>query len=194
MKTISLLLVLCFCSGQVYADDGVQLQLSAQISSPALKTLTLNSPLLSADESVKPSLVIADSLLSASEKSTLNKMIDYALSLSNTRYKYSGISEVTGFDCSGFVSHVFGETLGIKLPHSAKSIWTEGEKVTVKQLNPGDLVFFNTLRRKLSHIGIYLGNGRFIHAASHGGVRVDSLHTAYWQPRWNGARRIAAFN
>lgn len=189
MKTISLLLALCFCSGLAHADNELQLKLSSQISTPAIKSL---SPIV--EEQLKPSLMLADSLASADEKSSLNKMISFALSLSNTRYKYSGISAVTGFDCSGFVSHVFGETLGIKLPHSAKSIWTEGEKVTVNQLNPGDLVFFNTLRRRLSHIGIYLGNGRFIHAASHGGVRVDSLHTAYWQPRWNGARRITAFN
>lgn len=189
MKTISLLLTLCFCAGSAYADNELQLQLSSHISSPALKSL---SPVV--EEQLKPSLMLTESLASADEKSSLNKMIDFALSLSHTRYRYSGVSEVTGFDCSGFVSHVFDQTMGIKLPHSARNIWTEGAKVDAAQLLPGDLVFYNTMRRKLSHIGIYLGDGRFVHAASHGGVRVDNMHTAYWQPRWNGARRITAFN
>lgn len=179
MKTLPFLLSLLLLPSLAFADNGVQLTLSSQLSPAFLKAAP-------AEDQYK--LSQAD----LNRTPALQKMISYALSLSDTPYRRSGMSQTTGFDCSGFVSHVFHQTLGIKLAHSARDIWTEGEKVDAKQLIPGDLVFYNTMRRKLSHVGIYIGNGRFVHSASHGGVRVDNMHTAYWQPRWNGARRIAA--
>jgi len=107
------------------------------------------------------------------------------------RYKRGGTSPETGFDCSGFVSYVFNETLGLELPHNAKAISKEGEKVEKKQLMPGDLVFFNTMRRAFSHVGIYLGNNLFIHAPRTGKkVRIEDMSERYWSRRFNGARRV----
>lgn len=182
MKTLTFLLSLWLLPNLAFAENGVQLTLSSQLSPAFLKA---TAPAENQYQLSQPDLI-------HTETPALQKMISYALSLSDTPYRRSGMSQTTGFDCSGFVSHVFHQTLGIKLAHSARDIWTEGEKVDVASLVPGDLVFYNTMRRKLSHVGIYIGNGRFVHSASHGGVRVDNMHTAYWQPRWNGARRIAA--
>lgn len=116
----------------------------------------------------------------------------YALSLSGTAYKYGGSNPETGLDCSGFVEHVFSEAAGIKLPHNARGISQLGRKIGIEELKPGDLVFFNTLRRAFSHVGIYLGNNQFIHASSSrtGDVMVSDMSDSYWAKRFNGARRL----
>lgn len=117
----------------------------------------------------------------------------HAMNFIGVRYKYGGISPETGFDCSGLVKHVF-ETLGAALPRTAREMSRRGERIqTRSELQPGDLVFFNTMRRAFSHVGIYLGNHQFIHAPSKGGrVRVEDLRTRYWVKRYDGARRIEA--
>ena len=116
----------------------------------------------------------------------------YALSLNGARYKFGGISADTGFDCSGFVSHVFHQ-VGLALPHNTRGISNAGEHITQTELKPGDLVFFNTLRRAFSHVGIYLGDNRFIHASSStsGDVMISNLNEQYWSKRFDGARRLA---
>ena len=116
----------------------------------------------------------------------------YALSLNGTHYKYGGRNPETGLDCSGFVGHVFQESAGIKLPASASAISKVGKKIGVEELKPGDLVFFNTLRRAFSHVGIYLGNNQFIHASSSktGDVMISDMNERYWSRRFNGARRV----
>lgn len=114
-----------------------------------------------------------------------------ALSLTGIRYKYGGNSPETGFDCSGFVRYVYQQTANLSLPHSARAISQLGHSVHKNELKPGDLVFFNTLKSAFSHVGIYLGNNRFIHApSSGGGVRVEDMQTGYWAKRFNGAQRI----
>jgi cell wall-associated NlpC family hydrolase len=114
-----------------------------------------------------------------------------ALSLTGTQYKYGGNSPETGFDCSGFVRYVFKQAVSMTLPHSALAISQVGKTVSKNELQPGDLVFFNTLRKTFSHVGIYLGNNRFIHSPSKGGkVRVDSMQDGYWSKNFNGAQRI----
>jgi cell wall-associated NlpC family hydrolase len=116
----------------------------------------------------------------------------YARNLLGTPYKYGGNSPDTGFDCSGFVDYVFRHTVGIRLPRSSYEISHLGHAVKRGELSTGDLVFFNTLHRKFSHVGIYLGNERFIHAPSSGGkVRTEDMREAYWQSHYDGARRIA---
>jgi len=106
-------------------------------------------------------------------------------------YRDGGRSHVTGFDCSGLVAHVFEEAYGIRLPRNALSQSEAGLPVSLDQLEPGDLVFYDTLGRPYSHVGIYLGDGRFVHAPKSGSsVRVESLRSAYWVKRFNGARRI----
>lgn len=116
----------------------------------------------------------------------------YALSLNGTVYKYGGRDPETGLDCSGFVGHVFREAGGVTLPHSASAISQIGKKIGVQELKPGDLVFFNTLRRAFSHVGIYLGNNQFIHASSSrsGDVMISDMTERYWSKRFNGARRV----
>ncbi len=114
-----------------------------------------------------------------------------AMSFIGVRYRYGGNSASTGFDCSGFVRHVYETTLGMALPHNAKQQSREGEKVAENALRPGDLVFFNTLRRAFSHVGIYIGNGQFIHAPRPGErVQIDNLDAPYWARRFDGARRL----
>lgn len=99
-------------------------------------------------------------------------------------------SEGTAFDCSGFVRTVFAR-IGIELPHSAREQFSLGERVGRQDLEPGDLVFFRTYRRTASHVGIYVGDDKFVHAATRGGqVQVDSLNEAYYARRYLGARRV----
>lgn len=106
-------------------------------------------------------------------------------------YRYGGNSPVTGFDCSGLVAHVYREAWGIRLPHSALAQSESGVPVSLAELQAGDLVFYDTLNRPYSHVGIYLGDGRFVHAPKSGArVRVELLKSAYWSQRFNGARRI----
>jgi hypothetical protein len=116
-----------------------------------------------------------------------------ALSLLGVNYRFGGSSPDTGLDCSGLVRHVFREAVGMALPRRADEISKAGEVIDRSQLRPGDLVFFNTLRRAFSHVGIYIGDGRFVHAPSRGGgVRVEHMDEQYWSKRFNGARRVLA--
>jgi len=114
-----------------------------------------------------------------------------AMSLVGINYRRGGNSPENGLDCSGFVRHVFKEVQGKELPRTSAEISKLGESVDKQDLQPGDLVFFNTLRRAFSHVGIYLGDNKFIHSPSTGGaVRIESMDLSYWKARFNGARRI----
>jgi len=120
-----------------------------------------------------------------------NSLTSYALSLIGAPYKYGGNSPDSGFDCSGFVGHVYSHALDISLPRSTGEISTMGKAVRSNDLRTGDLVFFNTLHSRFSHVGIYLGDYRFIHApSSRGSVRVENMLEDYWRRNYNGARRI----
>jgi cell wall-associated NlpC family hydrolase len=114
-----------------------------------------------------------------------------ALSYMGIHYKYGGNEPDAGFDCSGFVRYVYNNTLGLVLPRTSAEMSKKGDTVKKDDLKPGDLVFFNTLKRAFSHVGIYVGEGKFVHAPSTGGaVRVESMEIPYWQQRFNGARRL----
>jgi cell wall-associated NlpC family hydrolase len=114
-----------------------------------------------------------------------------AMGLIGIRYKYGGTAPESGLDCSGLVRYVFKEVSGTELPRTSEEISHVGEHVDTQDLQPGDLVFYNTLRRAFSHVGVYLGNNKFVHAPSKGGqVRVESMDVGYWKKRFNGARRI----
>jgi cell wall-associated NlpC family hydrolase len=120
-----------------------------------------------------------------------SELTDYAQSLLGVPYYYGGSDPDRGFDCSGFVGHVYDHMAGIKLPRNSSQISQHGRFVYRTELRNGDLVFFNTLRRKYSHVGIYLGNGNFIHSPSSGGsVRIDEMSNPYWERNYNGGRRI----
>lgn len=114
-----------------------------------------------------------------------------AMSLIGTPYRYGGNSPLTGLDCSGFVKYVYKETMDTDLPRTAAEMSRVGKPVSQDDLQPGDLVFYNTMRRNNSHVGIYLGDGRFIHSPRTGQrVRINSMDESYWRGRFNGARRI----
>jgi cell wall-associated NlpC family hydrolase len=118
-------------------------------------------------------------------------IVFHALALIGVDYKRGGKLPVTGFDCSGLVRYVFRQAQGVELPNTARDQSKLGANVKRDALQPGDLVFYNTLRRTFSHVGIYLGENRFIHAPSTGGeVRIDDMTSPYWAKRFNGARRI----
>jgi cell wall-associated NlpC family hydrolase len=106
-------------------------------------------------------------------------------------YRYGGQSHERGFDCSGLVAHVFREAYGIELPHNAYAQSKFGVRVSLSELRAGDLVFYNTLNRPYSHVGIYLGDGRFVHSPSSGKqVRIDRLDSRYWQAHLSAVRRF----
>lgn len=115
-----------------------------------------------------------------------------AMNFIGTPYRRGGSTAEQGFDCSGFTRHVFELSLGRVLPRRADEQARDRELLTVdrSELRPGDLVFFNTLKRAFSHVGIYIGDGRFIHAPRSGAsVRIEDMRAAYWARRYNGARR-----
>ncbi|MGK6307832.1 C40 family peptidase [Variovorax sp. DT-64] len=106
-------------------------------------------------------------------------------------YRRGGNTAETGFDCSGFVRAMYNQTVGHLLPRRAEEQAAATQKIDRNDLKPGDLVFFNTMRRAFSHVGIYVGDGKFIHAPRTGAeVRVESMNGSYWQRRFNGARRV----
>ncbi len=121
----------------------------------------------------------------------INDLVMYAVSLADTPYRYGGSSSESGFDCSGYVGHVFRHELGIALPRTSRQISRVGEPLNQSELQPGDLVFYNTLREPFSHVGIYVGDGKFVHSPRTGErVRVEQMQVRYWQSRYNGARRV----
>jgi cell wall-associated NlpC family hydrolase len=116
-----------------------------------------------------------------------------ALAYLGVPYRTAGLSPQTGFDCSGLVAYAYREGAGLSLPRNTFDLSRLGVAIEPDALRPGDLVFYNTQRRDFSHVGIYLGEDRFIHAPSSGGeVRVESLRADYWVRRYNGARRVIA--
>jgi len=119
------------------------------------------------------------------------EVVLFSLGLLETKYRFGGRNPEAGFDCSGMVSYVFERAAGLRLAGSAADIAKQGRPVATSAMKPGDLVFFNTLRRPRSHVGIYLGDGRFIHAPSSRGaarVRTDSLTEGYFASRFEEAR------
>jgi cell wall-associated NlpC family hydrolase len=106
-------------------------------------------------------------------------------------YRRGGNDAETGFDCSGFVRAIYEKTVGLVLPRRANEQAAATQAIDKKDLKPGDLVFFNTLQRAFSHVGIYVGEGKFIHSPKPGAqVRVEDMGQSYWKTRFNGARRV----
>lgn len=114
-----------------------------------------------------------------------------ALQQIGVKYRYGGTSPDRGFDCSGLIHYSAQASWGLKLPRRARDMAQVGQKLKVSELVVGDLVFFNTLGHRYSHVGIYLGDGYFVHApSSRGYVRVENMSARYWKKRYTGARRI----
>lgn len=118
-----------------------------------------------------------------------NEVVLYALGLIDIGYQFGGKNSKTGLDCSGMVSYIYGKAVGIQITGSAADIARCGREINPSTLRPGDLVFFNTLNRPFSHVGVYIGDGRFIHApSSRGRVRIERMDNVYFALRFQMAR------
>ena len=176
------LLLGALCSGVIASPDTMPVGApAAAASAPAAVVTTPEAP------KATPAFV-------EQVRDKASDMVITALNFLGVPYRRGGASE-TGFDCSGFTRQVFETSLGLALPRRADEQAKAPGLVAVKraELQPGDLVFFNTLKRTFSHVGIYIGEGKFIHAPKPGGeVRVESMSFAYWAKRFTGARRAGA--
>lgn len=158
------------------------------------------SPLQRADSPRRHALFLAMALLAGCASAPLpvtppsrahrpqrNDLALYAMGLLDTRYRWGGRGPATGFDCSGLVSHVFQEAIGMKVLGTSAELGQKARPVPPEQLLPGDLVFFNTLGARHSHVGVYVGDGRFVHASNpRTGVRIDQLSNRYYAQRFEG--------
>jgi cell wall-associated NlpC family hydrolase len=125
--------------------------------------------------------------------SVASDLVVNAMSFLGVRYKYGGNDVDEGLDCSGFVRAVYEQTLGMVLPRRAAEQADATQTISRAELKPGDLVFFNTMRSAFSHVGIYVGDNKFIHAPRTGArVRIEDMRESYWVQRFNGARRVDA--
>lgn len=125
-------------------------------------------------------------------RDTASDLVVNAMGFLGVPYKRGGNSAETGFDCSGFVRAMYEQTVGLVLPRKASDQAASTQEIDKSELKPGDLVFFNTMRHAFSHVGIYVGDNKFIHSPKPGAsVRVEDMRTAYWDRRFNGARRVA---
>ncbi len=120
-----------------------------------------------------------------------SELVVNAMGFLGVPYKRGGNSAETGFDCSGFVRAIYEQSIGLILPRRAEQQAAVTQNIDKAELQPGDLVFFNTMKRAFSHVGIYVGEGKFIHSPKPGAeVRVESMGVAYWARRFDGARRV----
>ena len=145
-------------------------------------------------ESETPPKLFSSATLSSATSVVVDKtesLINNAMQLIGVRYRWGGNTPQSGLDCSGFVRYVFNDTFGFLLPRKSAQMSKVGLEITKDELRPGDLVFFNTMRHAFSHVGIYVGDNKFIHAPSRGkSIRVDDMTKTYWDKRYNGARRL----
>lgn len=127
----------------------------------------------------------------ANDPAAANAVLMRAIGLVGTPYRYGGNTPDSGFDCSGLVNYVFRDMLDLRLPRTSRELAAiQGPKIATNRLAPADLVFFGS-RGEVSHVGIYIGEGRFVHAPSTGGtVRLDRLDGPYWRDHYTGAKRV----
>ena len=177
MKNIILMIILC-ASEQAYAVDFSLFGITESLDNIATEPEVAN---------------VQTAKNANSWSNSAQEIIMSALSQTGVKYKWGGSSPESGFDCSGFVRYVFQQAANLTLPHGARAISQIGQTVTQPELQPGDLVFFNTLRSTFSHVGIYIGNNRFIHSPATGSaISVTDMSDSYWSKRFTGARRIDA--
>ena len=173
------------------------LKRSLRLLAVALLTagFALGAPLAGAQESADHSLAASASAAVKNVAGTAWRSAQdlsvFALGMIGINYKLGGTTPETGLDCSGLVRYVFQQVTGVTLPRTAKEMSRVGDKIALDELKPGDLVFFNTRRFAFSHVGIYLGDNRFIHAPARGReVEVATLDKSFWHKRFSGARRL----
>lgn len=190
--------------GMVTGAYGQSLQQTA-VPTPAPATAALVSHLPAATATDPVSRFLQDRGLLAQAQGESSKLLNHvrdtasdlvlsAMNFLGVRYRLGGNSLENGFDCSGFTRHIFEMSVGMVLPRRADEQAKLSSLIPIKQdeLKPGDLVFFNTMRRTFSHVGIYVGEGKFIHAPRTGSaIRVEDMREAYWAKRFTGGRRAA---
>jgi len=177
-KTKSTILVL-ISALTLFHSAGVFAQSATEVQTPSV-----------ASRFTSTAVQFTNSVTSTVADST-EALIDNAMQLIGVRYRWGGNTPKSGLDCSGFVRYVFNDTFGFLLPRKSDQMSKVGLEVGRDELKPGDLVFFNTMRHAFSHVGIYVGENKFIHAPSKGKtIRVDDMTQAYWVKRYNGARRM----
>jgi cell wall-associated NlpC family hydrolase len=176
--------VLVLAGAQSYAAEpgGTPDQTAASQITPSASLADLSAAIPTVSEPAAPTSV----------RDRAASLVENALGFIGVKYRRGGTAPETGFDCSGLVKYVFHDAWGLDLPRRAEQISHIGERIGKDQLKPGDLVFYSTLRKTVSHVGIYLGDGQFIHAPSRGEqVRVEDMNQPYWIKRFSGARRIS---
>ncbi len=158
-----------------------------------LPAMILLANLLVACGTAPHSSVGTETIAQASRKGSARsgEVVIYAMSLIDTGYRFGGKNPEAGLDCSGMVSYIYRQSAGLNLTGSAADIARQGRSVAPAEIVPGDLVFFNTLNRPFSHVGIYVGEQRFIHApSSRGKVRIERLDNPYFASRFEAVRRL----
>lgn len=179
----------------LHADEPIastpeSLQTPPEAPAPAMGNL----PVAASQVSAKPRKIPASATTRkvATDYVPAQELLLSAMSLIGVKYKWGGNTPESGLDCSGFIKYVFQNTLNIALPRTALGMSRVGNTIDKDELKPGDLVFFNTLKRRFSHVGIYLGDNRFIHAPRSGrNIEITNMDTKYWTSRFNGARRMS---
>lgn len=186
--------VLMTAAASVFADEANALQKNASFSfssAQSASNASFSVPSLNPQASSEPTTSGRAKAFLSGMAGKAGDVVVGALTMIGVRYRWGGDSPDSGLDCSGFVRYVFQDTLGMALPRRAEEMSRVGEKVRMSELKPGDLVFFNTMRRTFSHVGIYIGDNKFVHSPSTGStIRVDDLDDGYWEKRFTGARRI----
>jgi cell wall-associated NlpC family hydrolase len=187
LQGLAAALVLCLAAGAAFANPD-------ETTDPVMKLLAERGLLAEPVPAAEPeaSATPTPSLLRRMHDRASDLTVA-AMELVGVRYRRGGTSAETGFDCSGFTRHVFEMSLGLVLPRRVDEQATAPGLIAVKRedLRPGDLVFFNTLKRTFSHVGIYIGDNRFIHSPRTGkNVRTEDMSFAYWAKRFTGARRV----
>lgn len=174
------------CSAWATPETGIDLRVWEMDAPSALATTAapLSGSLLAMSELAAPAEI-------SPTRTGLRKLLaDFAVTLRDIRYRRGGREPSTGFDCSGFVRYVFRHTLQQDLPSDSASQFLAGAKVDRSDMKTGDLVFFRIRGKRISHVGIYLDNGRFIHSPSTGkSVSISNLDETYWAKRFAGAKR-----
>ena len=163
----------------------------ARVLTASLASALLFAPLAAAESVSARQPASQASAVPATVWHSAQDLAIYALGLIGVDYRFGGTTPERGLDCSGLVRYVFQQVTGLMLPRTSQEISRLGAKIPLAELMPGDLVFFNTRRLQFSHVGIYLGEDRFIHAPRQGGeVEVVTLSKVYWQKHFDGARRL----
>lgn len=138
---------------------------------------------------------VSSAYFTLDEPAHSQELVIFALGLLDTDYRFGGRNPEAGLDCSGMVSYIVEQISGRRLPHNAARIAELTRPIPLEALQAGDLVFFNTRNKPYSHMGIYLGEGRFVHApSSRGRVRIEALDNPYFRPRIDGARTLLSSN